>query len=66
MSKKSFKLNLSKKDDVVFDLSLMLLPAKIDYVTKKQNCKKNVFKAYNIANIKIIFILLTKIIILYI
>lgn len=51
--KKNLKFILSKGVVVAFDLSLMLLPAKINPIVKEQSRKKNAIRVY----IKIIFAL---------
>lgn len=44
----------------------MLLPAKIDYILKEQSCTKDALKTYNTGYIKMVFALLTKVVLLYI
>lgn len=53
-----------KSNAVIFDLSFILLPMKIDLVEKKQSYKKNAFKAYGNNYIKMIFILLIEIVVI--
>lgn len=50
---------------IMFDLSLVLLFAEIDLVTKKQSCKKHAFRLCSISRIEIILALPTKEITLY-
>lgn len=65
--KKDFEFVLTKKDGtIVFSLSLMLLLVKIDFISEKQDCKRDVLKIYSIGYIEIVFALLTKVIALYI
>lgn len=64
--KKNFKFILYTKDNIIaFNLSFMLLLAKVDFILKKQSYKKDVLMVYGIGCIKIVLILLTKIIVLY-
>lgn len=53
-------------DTVMFNLSLVLLPAKVDPILEKQNHKKDALIAYGTGHIKIICILSTKVITLYV
>lgn len=65
--KKYFKFVLSKRNSTVaFDLDLVLLPAKIDSVVEKQNCKKYALRIRGIGCIEIILALLIKIVVFYI
>lgn len=67
LPKKSFKFVLIKKNDIfAFNLSFILLLVEINLISKKQSYKNDMFIAYNIGYIKIIFILLTKIVAFYI
>lgn len=50
----------------MFNLDLIILSIKINFILKKQKYKKDVFLIYNISYINIIFILLIKIITFYI
>lgn len=53
---KDFKFFSNREDSTVaFYLSLVLLLAEVDLIAEKQGCKKNVFRAYSIGYIKIIF-----------
>lgn len=64
--KKNLKLLLNKRDDTIaFNLSLILLLAKVDFISKKQGCKRDALVTYGIGHVKIIFALSTKVIILY-
>lgn len=63
---KSLEFVLYKKDGIiVFNLSLVLLPAKIDLITEKQNCKKDTFRDCGTNYVKIILALLAKVVALY-
>lgn len=64
--KKSLKFILSRKNGIiVFKSNFIFLSAKVDLISKKQSCKKEVFMVYSISCIKIIIILLTKVVKLY-
>lgn len=56
----------SKESVIAFNLSLVMLLAKIDPLTEKQNRKEYAFKARGIGRVEIILILLTKIVALHI
>lgn len=63
MLEKSLKFILNKKSGiVVLNLSLVLLPAKVDSIPKKQGCKKNLVVVFDIGCIKIVLILLIEVI----
>lgn len=63
--KKYPKFIPSKKSNaVIFDLSFILLPMKIDLIKKKHSYKKIAFKAYGNNYIKMIFILPIEIVII--
>lgn len=63
MLKKGLKFVLSKKDGtIVFNLSLVLLPIKVDPISEKQGCKRDALVARGISCVEIIFVLLTKVI----
>lgn len=67
LSEKGFKFVLSKRDRIVAsNLSFVLLPAKIDPVLKKRGHKGDTFVTCGSGHIKIIFTLLTEVVILYI
>lgn len=58
LSEKDLKFILSKKSNIIaFNLSLVLLLAKVDLVTEEKSCKKNAFKTNSIGYIKKIFAL---------
>lgn len=60
--KKVLKFFLSRKSDTVAcNMSLVLLPVKIDLIVKEQNRKKHAFKARGSGRIKIILVLPTKV-----
>lgn len=66
-AKKDLVFALIKRSDIlVLDLSFMLLSTKIYCIVEEQNHKKHTFRACDIGHVKIIFILLTKIVALYI
>lgn len=61
--KKRLKFVLSKRDNIIiFNISFILLPAKIDLILEKQSCKKNILKTCGTGYIKIVFTFLTKVI----
>lgn len=65
--KKSFKFILSKRDIIIiFNFGLMLLPAGINLILEKQNCKRDILVACSIGQVKKIFVLSIKIIVYYI
>lgn len=65
--KKSLEFFPSKGDDtIVFNLSLVLLPAKIDPLAEKQGCEGNMFEACDTGHVEIILILLIKIVVFHI
>lgn len=67
MPKKSFKFVLNKRGDIIiFNLSFVLLSAKIDPIVKKQNHKRDAFGTCGISYVKIIFALPAEVIVLYI
>lgn len=64
---KSFKFILNRRSNAItFNLSFLLLLAKIDLIAKKYNCKKNTFRACDTSRVEIILALLTKVVALYI
>lgn len=64
--KKNLKLIFYKGDNTVaFNLSFVLWPAKVDFVLEEQDCEKNVFTAYDIGCVKIIFLLSIKVVTLH-
>lgn len=65
--KKDLKFILNRKNGIImFKLSFMLLPAKVDSIAKKQDHKGNAFKTCGTGCIQIILALLTKIVALHI
>lgn len=63
---KNFKFILSRRTNIItFNLSFILLLAKVNSILEKQSCKKDEFETYNISYLKIIFILLIKKIVFY-
>lgn len=65
--KKDFEFILNKRGNIIlFDLNFILLLREIYLVIKKPNNKKNTFRTYSIGYVKIIFVLLTKTIAIYI
>lgn len=54
-----------KGDTIAFNLSLVLLPAKIDPILKKQGHKKDALEAHSTDHVKIIFGLLTEVVAFY-
>lgn len=64
---KSFEFVPSKEGGIIiFDLSLILLPAEIEFVAEEYSCKKYMFKAYSTSCIQIILTLSTKKVVFYI
>lgn len=64
---KDFEFVLSKKSNpVLLNLSFMLLPAKLDSISKKKIYKKDVLMACDTGFVEIIFTLLAEMITLYI
>lgn len=51
---------------IVFNLSFVLLLIEVDPIIEKQSCKKNTFRTNGIGIVKIVFVLLTKVVVLYI
>lgn len=67
LSKKGLKFISTKKNGLVaLNLGLLLLPAEVDPIQKKQNYKKKTLMVYSICYIKMIFALSIKIIALHI
>lgn len=65
--KKNFDFIASKKDNIItFYLNFILLPAKINFIPEKRNHKKDAIMLYGSSRVKIILILSTKIVSLYI
>lgn len=66
MPKNSLKFVLNKRDGIIaFNLNFMLLPVEVNFIIKEQGCKKDAFIICGTGCIKIILVLLTKIITLY-
>lgn len=66
MLKKVFKFVLSKKSSIIIlNLGFLLLLAEVNPILEKGGCKKDVFVVCNPDFVKIIFVLLTKVITLY-
>lgn len=67
MLEKNLEFVPSMIDNIVaFNLSLMLLSAEVDSISKKQGCKKDAFIACTTGYVKIIFLLLANLVTLYI
>lgn len=67
MLKKIFKFVTSKENDIIaFNFSLVLLYIKVDPILEEKSYKKDTLVVCNTNYIKIIFALLTKIVISYI
>lgn len=65
--KEDFEFVSSKKDSTdTFNLSFVLLPAKIDPIPEKQSCEGDALRIRNINHIKIVLILSIKVVALYI
>lgn len=66
LSKKGLEFILYRKNTtVVLNLSLMLLLVEIDFILKKQGCKRDALLAYSTGYVKIVLILLTKVVTFY-
>lgn len=64
---KSFKFISNRENNIIaLYLSLMLFLTEIDFVAKKQNCKRDIFMIYSSSYIKMIRILQIEVITLYI
>lgn len=58
MLKKNFKFISNKKNSIIiFNLSFVLLPTKVDFISEKQDYKKDMLVVYNTRYVKIVFIL---------
>lgn len=65
--KKGFKLVQSQKNSfIIFDSGLILLPAKVDLIPKKQDCKKDAFMIFGFSSFEKVFVLLTKVVTFYV
>lgn len=63
---KDLKFISSREDSTVaFDLGLMLLPAEINLVAEEHSCKEYMLSTSGISRVKVIFVLLIKVIALY-
>lgn len=61
--KKGFKLILSgKSGPIIFDLSLMLLSAKVDLIPEEQGCKRDAFVTLGLSGFEMVFVLVTKVV----
>ena len=66
LSKKCFEFVLSKgSNPVPLNLSLVLLPAEIDPILEEKSCKKHALVARGTGRVKIVFTLLTEVVILH-
>lgn len=64
---RSLKFVSSKRDGtVLFNLSLILLSAEVDFIPEKWNYKGNILGVYGTGHIKIVLILLAEVVIFYI
>lgn len=64
--KKSFEFIPNKRSNAItFYIDLILLPAEIDLLSKKQSHKKDTLVAHSTSHIKIILVMLTKVIVFY-
>lgn len=64
---KAFEFISNKRDDTIaFNLDLLLLPTKVDFILEERDCKKNVLRAYSISCVEMIFALLAEIVVLHI
>lgn len=67
LSEKSLEFVLNKRNNtIIFNLSLILLSEKVDFISEEQNRKKNMLGVCGIDHIKMTLVLMTKIIALYI
>lgn len=65
--KKNFKFVTNRENNIItFKLSLVLLLTEDNLVTKKQRCKRDIFRAYGIGCVKIIIEMPVEIIVFYI
>lgn len=63
---KGLEFVISKRSSIIaFDLSFLLLPAKIDPVAEKRGCKKHVLRACGTGRVEIIPALLIEVIALH-
>lgn len=67
LPKKDFEFILSRRNNIIiFNLSFVLLPTEVYFISEKESYKKNTLIAYNIGHDKIILILSIKLVALYI
>lgn len=67
LPKKSLKFVLSREgSSVAFNINLILLPVKIDFVIEEQSRKRDIFRPCGIGYVKIILVLLSKVVLFYI
>lgn len=67
MPKTDFKFVSSKRDGIIaFNLSFLMLPAKIDPISEERDRKKDAFRAHSLSRVKIILALLIKEVTLYV
>lgn len=65
--KKGLEFVLNKWDGTgTFNLDLWLLPAEVDTIPEKKSCKGDELRAGSIGHVKMILILLTKVVALYV
>lgn len=65
--KKNLKFLPNRRDGtIIFNLSLLVLLIKVDYIPKNQSCKGYTLGKHGIGHVKIVFALLTKIIAIHI
>lgn len=65
--KKGFEFIISRKYGIVASkLSFMLLPAEVNPVSEKWNCKEDVFVTCGFSCVKMILTLSTKVVVLYV
>lgn len=56
---------IGRKSTIIFNLGLVFLPVEIDFISKKQGCKRKVLEAHNTSYVKRVFASLTVVIVLY-
>lgn len=67
LSKKNLEFVLSKKGNfITLTLGYILLLVEINFILEKQSCKRNMLRLCNTGYVKIVFIILTEVIVLYI
>lgn len=66
LPEKSLKFVLNREGSIVtFNISLILLPVKIDSVADEQSRKRDAFRPCGIGHIKIILVLLAEVVLFY-